>query len=110
MSAAKTELTDLDKEIILAMADCNMCDSKVSRKLYVYRTTVGYRAKRIKEVTGLNIKNFYELCSLVSMLKDDGSLTNVVRCKNCEREWICRMGQLLGADGYCSEGVRKDDG
>ena len=32
----------------------------------------------------------------------------VVRCKDCKKEW-CYMRQELVANGFCSEGERKDN-
>lgn len=34
----------------------------------------------------------------------------VVRCKDCVLEQGCKVGQRLGADGYCSMGERREDG
>ena len=35
-------------------------------------------------------------------------LVNVVRCKDCALNRVCRFGQYLGQDGYCSRGERRD--
>ncbi len=32
----------------------------------------------------------------------------VVRCKDCALNRVCRFGQYLGMDGYCSRGERQD--
>lgn len=34
----------------------------------------------------------------------------VVRCKDCEWCAICKVGQHLGLDGFCSKGERKENG
>lgn len=63
------QMTDLDKEIIMAMADCNMNESEVSRKLFMHRNTVVYHINRVKKLTGLDSTNFYDLHKLVTMVK-----------------------------------------
>ena len=34
--------------------------------------------------------------------------TELVRCKDCALNRVCRFGQYLGLDGYCSRGERQD--
>ena len=33
----------------------------------------------------------------------------VVRCRDCQLQRGCQVGQLLGDDGYCSFGERRKD-
>lgn len=33
----------------------------------------------------------------------------VVRCKDCEEEQLCRLAQRFGKCGYCSEGERREE-
>ena len=40
---------------------------------------------------------------------DECNKTEVIRCRDCEREQTCRLAQRLGEDGYCSESERKND-
>ena len=38
-------------------------------------------------------------------------VVDVVRCKDCKRYETCELGRLwLGADGFCSDGERRNDG
>ena len=62
-------LTEVDKEIIVALAYCNMNESEVSRKLYMHRNTVVYHVDRVKRLTGLDPMNFFDLHKLVTMVK-----------------------------------------
>ena len=64
------KLSDLDKEIILAFAKCDMRPTRVSKKIYVCRGTVIYHMKKIKEKTGLDIRKFYDLCKLLQMVNE----------------------------------------
>jgi hypothetical protein len=34
----------------------------------------------------------------------------VVRCKDCDLQYGCKVGQYLGDDGFCSCGERRSDG
>ena len=34
--------------------------------------------------------------------------TEIVRCKDCVWNRVCRFRQYLGLDGYCSRGERQD--
>ena len=63
-------LTERNKEIILALAECNMNQSEVSRVKYLHINTVIFHIQKIRENTGLDPKNFYDLIKLVEMAKD----------------------------------------
>ncbi len=62
-------LTDRNKEIILALAECNMNQAEVSRVKYLHINTVIYHIQKIRETTGLDPQNFYDLIKLVEMAK-----------------------------------------
>lgn len=64
-------LTDLEKEIILAYAECNMNATKASEKLFMGRTSIQWHFPKIKAKTGLEIWKFYDLVKLVEIAKDD---------------------------------------
>lgn len=59
------ELSPDDQDIIRLMADLNLNASWVARKLHFHRNTVIYRLNRIKENTGLDPRNFWELMELI---------------------------------------------
>lgn len=65
------DLTDLEKEIILACAENDMNLSRVARELYMSRAAVGWYIPKIKAKTGLSIRKFYDLVKLVKMVKND---------------------------------------
>jgi DNA-binding PucR family transcriptional regulator len=62
-------MTELQKEIILTFALCDMNVSKTARKLYIHRNTVMFHFDKVKEKTGLDPHNFYDLIALVKMAK-----------------------------------------
>lgn len=65
----KQMLTQLDAEIIVAMADSGLNASHVAKRVYVCRNSVHYRIGLIKERTGKDPRNFYDLCELLPMAK-----------------------------------------
>lgn len=63
------KMTDVRKEVILALADCNMNAAEAARKIHLSVETVFYHFRKIRELTGLDPKNFYDLAKLVMMVK-----------------------------------------
>lgn len=61
---------DRKREIILAMADCNLSIAAVAEKLHFNRNNIVYHMNQIKKKTGLNPRNFYDLVELLKMLED----------------------------------------
>lgn len=61
------ELTDAERETILAYAKCDMNVSATSEAVFTSRNAVDYRLQRIKEKIGLDPKCFYDLVKLVDM-------------------------------------------
>ena len=56
-------------EVIVALADNSMNVTDTANAMYVHRGTVHYRAKKIREGTGLNPVNFYDLCELLPVAR-----------------------------------------
>ena len=69
-------MSELDTEIIIALAENNMKISAAARSLFMHRNTAVYHIERVKKITGLDPTNFYHLCKLVQMVRerraDDG--------------------------------------
>ena len=59
------QMTECQKEILLALAACSLNMAAVSRKLYMHRKTVAYQVEKIKRETGLDPLNFYQLVKLL---------------------------------------------
>ena len=58
-------------KIIIALADNKMNVSEVARQLYMHRNTVDYNLRRIKQITGKDPLNFYDLYCLVMLAKEE---------------------------------------
>ena len=65
------ELSNLDKEIIRAFAKYDMRPYRVAKNIYVCKATITYHVKKIKEITGLDIRKFYDLCKLLERVNND---------------------------------------
>lgn len=66
-------LSDIQKEIILALVDCSMVISAVARKLYTCSANVNYHVKEIERKTGKNPRRFSDLVDLAKMVKGDAN-------------------------------------
>lgn len=64
----RTELDDVERNVIMAMADENLRVSKAANSLYLHRNTVVYHLDQIQEITGLDPRKFYDLVELIDML------------------------------------------
>ena len=64
-------MTERDKEIIIALADCNMNENEVARRLYFHRNGVVYHLNSVKKKTGLDPTNFYDLVKLVGIVRGE---------------------------------------
>lgn len=68
---AKDEITPIRRAIILALADCKLRANAAARMLYMDHSTVQYHIKIIKNITGKDARNFYDLVELVRMVKEE---------------------------------------
>lgn len=60
-------LSPVEKELVQALADCDMNVSNTAAELHVNRGTVQSRIERLYTRTGLNPLNFYDLNELLYM-------------------------------------------
>ena len=65
-----TELNTRDFQIILKLAENNMRATETAYELDVHRGTVLYRMEKIKNLTGLDPANFFDLHKLVKMAEE----------------------------------------
>lgn len=68
---AKDEITPIRRAVILALADCRMRANAAARQLYLDHSCVLYHIKIIKNITGKDARNFYDLVELVRMVKEE---------------------------------------
>jgi sugar diacid utilization regulator len=63
-------LSNLDREIIMAFAKYDMKPYRVSENIFLAKGTVMYHIKKIKKITGLDVRKFYELCELLEVMDE----------------------------------------
>ena len=68
---AKDEITPIRRAIILTLADCRMRANAAAKKLHLDHSSVLYHIKIIKNITGKDARNFYDLVELVQMVKEE---------------------------------------
>lgn len=61
------ELSELDKNIILSLAENDMNISKVAKEMKYHRNSILYHMDKIKRETGLSPYKFYDLIELLKM-------------------------------------------
>lgn len=112
-------LTDTQKEIICVFAESGMNRTEASRRLFRHYNTVYYQLIRIKEKTGLNPWDFFDLHELLRMAGGT-DFVDVVRCKDCKHlkssnACYCHAADENGTpifvrdNDFCSYGERKAD-
>ena len=70
MSKHKTEISKTEIEVIYALAKCGLNPSKAARKMNLNRNTVLYHIGEIKNITGLNPLDFYNMVELQKKYKE----------------------------------------
>ena len=69
----RINLTDMDKQVILSLADCNMNITEAARRMFAHRNSIEYHVKRVKKISGLDATKFYDLCKLIQIVKEGDS-------------------------------------
>lgn len=65
------EFTELDKKVIIAMAHNRMNLTDAGNALFLHRNTVIYHIEKIKKMTGLDARDFHDLCKLYAMVNEE---------------------------------------
>lgn len=63
------KITEIEKDIILALAKYDMNASLVSEKIYLAPSTLQYHIKQIKKYTGIDPLSFYGLVELLQNIR-----------------------------------------
>lgn len=61
-------MSEFDKDVIVALADNSMNIRNAGKALFMCYEGVTYRIGKIKKETGLNPRNFHDLCTLYRMV------------------------------------------
>ena len=60
-------MSEVEKEIVIAFAKCNMNLSETARMVHMHRNSVIYNFEKIFKKTGLKPQRFLDLVKLVKM-------------------------------------------
>ncbi len=71
MYKLKTEISKTEVKIILALAKCGLNPSRAARKLNIHRNTVIYHIGEIRDFTGLDPSDFYDMAKLLERFKEE---------------------------------------
>ena len=63
-------LSDVEKDVIRALADCEMKTKTAADNLHYHVNTIVYRCEQIKKRTGLNPRRFYDLVALLEIMEE----------------------------------------
>ena len=63
-------MTKLQAEIIVALADNSMNVSHTAKKIFMSRSAVNYHLRRIRQTTGKNPTDFYDMRDLLPVAQD----------------------------------------
>lgn len=59
------DISYFDIEVLRGLAKNNLQLKPTSQYLHCHRNTITYHIQNIKKVTGLNPRNFYDMCKLL---------------------------------------------
>ena len=68
------QLNTYDKVVVWVMCRNGLKIGKASEELYYHRNSVLRRIERIKEKTGLDLRDFYDAVKLLAMIGEDPQL------------------------------------
>lgn len=60
----------LGVRIIIALAQYDMNAQAAADAIYVHRNTIHYHVRKMRDATGLDPRNFYDLCKLLPIAKE----------------------------------------
>lgn len=64
-------MNDIERKFILALAESNMKIYRARKKVFLSDSGFRYHLNKIQKETGLSPWNFYDLCKLVEMAKEE---------------------------------------
>ena len=61
-------MSEFDRDVIVALADNSMNIKNAGKAIFMCYAGVCYRIEKIRKETGLNPRNFHDLCTLYQMV------------------------------------------
>ncbi|MBE6714846.1 MAG: PucR family transcriptional regulator [Ruminococcaceae bacterium] len=78
------KLKEIDWECVITFAESNMNIAVCSRRLFLHRNTVVYHLGKVREFTGLDPFNFYDLHKLLGAKKQEELCAMLTATAQCE--------------------------
>ena len=112
-------LSEASREVVLAYAKNNMSAKATATQLFRHYNGIMHHLTTVKKKTGLDPRQFFDLCKLVSVI-DGPKVLDVLRCENCvhaEEAYInsrglkiCpASGMIFSDEDYCSRAIRRNN-
>ena len=60
-------MNELEREVVLALADNRMNFTDAAMEMHKHRNSLIYHIKKIKRKTGLDARDFHDLCKLYAV-------------------------------------------
>lgn len=60
-------MNDMQRRVIIALAQNDMSINGAAKAMCYYRSTIDYHISRIRDITGLNPRKFFDLIKLYEM-------------------------------------------
>lgn len=105
---AKIELHPTDRLILEALADSGMNATAAAKKAYVCRNTVTYRMKKLRQATGLDPMDFYDLQTLLDVTRPElpCKWLEGKTCINKQCPMVCEECPVVDYAGVCRYDTR----
>lgn len=70
MKPKQTGMNGNQARIIVAMAENNLRPQRVAKALHYSRTNVDYHVQRVRELTGKDPRDFFDMCELLPVARE----------------------------------------
>ena len=68
------ELTNIERQVIRTVADCDLNVTQASRVFHYHRNTLVYHMEKIKRKTGLDPRRFWDMIKLLEVINESHPL------------------------------------
>lgn len=60
-------MSEIEANVVVMFAQSDMIITETAKKLHYSKRTIGYYLDKVKKTTGLNPRNFFDLCELYTI-------------------------------------------
>lgn len=99
-------LTDIQREVVLTLAEHNLNKSKTAKAMYLHRNTVVYHIDSIKRITGFDPTTFSGMEKLLWRLGDEKIKRELLPCPFCGGDVVMEVKDATQRSGGFNGFVR----